>query len=193
MKQLFVLGIVLLALCGSGCATKGYARKQAAKVNDQASQVQTGLTALSDKHDTDLSRVNDHVTMTDSKVQEAVTNSAQANASAAQANANAARADASAAQANASAARDEATVAQAAIGSAQTTAAAARADAAAALAEATAAQERATIAQNTPPPAPTNSGNLPATLPTTGSPFPLIGLSGLFSLGAAGALRLFRR
>jgi len=30
-------------------------------------------------------------------------------------------------------------------------------------------------------------------LPTTGSPFPLIGLSGLFSLGVGGALRLFRR
>jgi len=30
-------------------------------------------------------------------------------------------------------------------------------------------------------------------LPTTGSPFPLIALSGLFSLGAAGVLRLFRR
>jgi len=29
-------------------------------------------------------------------------------------------------------------------------------------------------------------------LPTTGSPFPLIGLSGLLSLGLAGALRLLR-
>src|SRR6185369_14953140 len=110
------------------CATRGYARRQAAKVNDQATQAQTQVTALSDKHETDLSRVNEHVTMTDSKVQEAAT-------SAAQANANAARADATAAQANASAARDEAIVAQAAISSAQTTAAAARADAAAALAE----------------------------------------------------------
>jgi len=193
MKQLFVLGIVVLALSGSGCATRGYARRQAAKVNDQATQAQTQVTALSDKHETDLSRVNEHVTMTDSKVQEAATSAAQANASAAQANANAARADATAAQANASAARDEAIVAQAAISSAQTTAAAARADAAAALAAATAAQERATLAQNTPPPAPASSGKLPATLPTTGSPFPLIGLSGLFSLGAAGVLRLFRR
>jgi len=190
MKQLFVLGIVVLALSGSGCATRGYARRQAAKVNDQATQAQTLVTALSDKHETDLSRVNEHVTMTDSKVQEAATNSAQANASAGQANATAARADATAAQANASAARDEATVAQAAISAAQANAAATQAAAQAAVA---AAQERATSAQNTPPPAPTSRGKLPTTLPTTGSPFPLIGLSGLFSLGVGGALRLFRR
>ena len=186
MKQLFVLGIVLLALCGSGCATRGYARRQAAKVNDQATQAQTQVAALSDKHDADIARVNERATMTGNKVQEAATSAAQANASAAQANANAARADATAAQANASAARDQATVAQAAISAAQATAAAARADAAAA-------QERAEIAQNTPPPAPTSRGKLPTTLPTTGSPFPLIGLSGLFSLGVGGALRLFRR
>ena len=36
MKQIFVLGIAVLALSGSGCATRGYARRQAAKVNDQA-------------------------------------------------------------------------------------------------------------------------------------------------------------
>jgi septal ring factor EnvC (AmiA/AmiB activator) len=186
MKQLFVLGVAVLVLCGSGCATRGYVRRQNAKVNDQATQVQTQVAALSDKHDTDLSRVNEHATMTDSKVQEAATNSAQANAGAAQASANAARADAAAAQANASAARDQATVAQAAISAAQASAAAARADAAAA-------QERAVVAQDTPPPAPVSTEKPPATLPTTGSPFPLIGLSGLFSLGAAGALRIIRR
>jgi len=187
MKQFFVLGLALLVLFGSGCATKGYARKQAATVNDQATQVQTGITALSDKHDADLSRVNERVTVTDNKLQEAATSSAQANASAAQANANAARADAAAAQANASAARDGAIVAQAAISNAQAAAAAARADAAAA-------QERAAIAQNTPPPAPPSSEKkLPTTLPATGSPLPLFALSGLFSLGAAGVLRLLRR
>ena len=119
MKQLFVLGIVLLALCGSGCATRGYARRQAAKVNDQATQAQTQVAALSAKHDTDMLSVNEHVTMTDSKVQEAATNSAQANASAAQANATAARADATAAQANASAARADASAAQANASAAQ--------------------------------------------------------------------------
>ena len=85
MKQLFLFGIVLLALCGSGCATRGYARRQAAKVNDRATQAQTQVTAVSDKHDTDVARVNDHVSATDNKLQEAATSSAQANASAAQA------------------------------------------------------------------------------------------------------------
>ena len=112
MKQFFVLGLALLALAGSGCATRGYARRQAAGVNDKVSQVQTQVTALSAKHDTDVSHVNERFTMTDNKLQEAASSAAQANANAAQANANAARADASAAQANASAARAEATMAR---------------------------------------------------------------------------------
>ncbi len=185
MKQVFMLGIAVLALCVSGCATRGYARRQAAKVNDQATQAQTQVATLSEKHDADMARVNEHVTMTGGKVQEAATNSAQANSSAAQASAKAAQADATAAQANASASRDQAIVAQAAISAAQAAAAAARADAAAA-------QERAELAQNTPPPAPVAPEKPPASLPTTGSPLPLIGLSGLFSLGAGGALRLIR-
>ena len=105
MKQFFVLGLALLALSGSGCATRGYARKQAAAVNERVNQIQAQATALSAKHDTDVSRVNERVTVTDNKLQEAATNATQANASAAQANASAARADASAAQANASAAQ----------------------------------------------------------------------------------------
>ena len=105
MKQFFVLGIAALALCSSGCATRGYARKQAATVNERVNQIQTQATALTAKHETDVTRVNDRVTATDNKLQEAATNAAQANASAAQANASAARADASAAQANASAAQ----------------------------------------------------------------------------------------
>jgi hypothetical protein len=105
MKQFFVLGVAVLALSGSGCATRGYARKQAAAVNERVTQIQTQATALSAKHDTDVTRVSDRVTATDNKLQEAATNAAQANASAAQANASAARADASAAQANASAAQ----------------------------------------------------------------------------------------
>jgi hypothetical protein len=105
MNQFFVLGIVVLALSGSGCATRGYARKQAATVNERVNQIQTQTTALSAKHETDVTHVNDRVTATDNKLQEAATNAAQANASAAQANASAARADASAAQANASAAQ----------------------------------------------------------------------------------------
>ena len=65
----------------------------------------------------------------------------------------------------------------------------------AARADAAAAEERARLAQNTPPPAPPEPppSKPPATLPSTASPLPLIGLSGLLSLGAAGALRLLRR
>ena len=103
MKLFFVLGVAFLALAGSGCATRGYARRQAGTVNDRVSQVQTSVTALSDKHEADLARANERLTTTDSKLQQANASASQANASAAQANASAARADASAAQANASA------------------------------------------------------------------------------------------
>jgi hypothetical protein len=74
-------------------------------VNDRVSQVETQAKAYSDKHETDVSRVNERITTTDSKAQEAAANASRADASAAQANASAARADASAAQANASASR----------------------------------------------------------------------------------------
>ena len=49
MKQVLVFGLTLLAVAGSGCATRGYARRQAAKVNDRISQVQTQVSAQSDK------------------------------------------------------------------------------------------------------------------------------------------------
>ena len=74
MKQFFVLGIAVLALCVSGCATRGYARKQAAVVNERVNQIQTQTTALSAKHETDVTHVNDRVTATDNKLQEAATN-----------------------------------------------------------------------------------------------------------------------
>jgi hypothetical protein len=114
MKRLFVLGPVLFTLVGSGCATRGYARRQARDVNERVTQlhgqVQNQFTALSDKHQTDVSRVDERITTTDNKAQQAVTTATQANANSAQANANAAQASASAAQANASAAQANATV-----------------------------------------------------------------------------------
>src|SRR6185503_12587938 len=85
MKQFFVLGLALLVLVGSGCATRSYARRQAATVNDRVSQVQTQATALSDKHETDVAHVNERITTTDNKAQKAAANAAQANASAASA------------------------------------------------------------------------------------------------------------
>jgi septal ring factor EnvC (AmiA/AmiB activator) len=175
MKQFCVLGLAIMTLVVSACATRGYARRQAREVNDRLGQVQAQAKADSDKHDAEMARVDERITTTDNKLQAAATSAAQANASAAQANASAARADASAAQANASAARSEAVAVAAA-----------------------AARERQVMAQATPPPAQTSSvgeadtSKLPTTLPHTGSPLPLIGLTGLLSLGAAGALRLLR-
>ena len=103
MKRLFVLGPILFTLVGSGCATRGYARRQAATVNDRVSQIQTQhqnqFTSLSDKHQTDVSRVDERITTTDIKAQQAITTAAQANVNAAQASASAAQANASAAQA----------------------------------------------------------------------------------------------
>ena len=98
MKGLFMFGPVLLALIGSGCATRGYARRQVAPVNDRVGQVQT-------QHQTDVSRIDERITTTDKQVQQANANAAQANANAAQANASVAQASASAAQASASAAQ----------------------------------------------------------------------------------------
>lgn len=55
------------------------------------------------------------------------------------------------------------------------------------------------MAQNAPPqtpapqtPAPTNEQTIPKELPKSASPYPLIGLSGLFSLGLCGLLQLKR-
>jgi hypothetical protein len=57
-------------------------------------------------------------------------------------------------------------------------------------------QQPVEMAQNTPPPAPAPPAAepqpAPTTLPKTASPYPLIGLSGLFSLGLYGLLRLKR-
>jgi outer membrane protein OmpA-like peptidoglycan-associated protein len=103
MKRLFVLAPVVLALAGSGCATKSYARKQAATVNDRVSQVETHTNeqtaALSNKHQTDISRVDERITTTDNKANMAAATAQQALTGAEQANAGATQANASAAQA----------------------------------------------------------------------------------------------
>jgi hypothetical protein len=60
------------------------------------------------------------------------------------------------------------------------------------------AREEVIIAQNTPPPPPAEPAPAPAAapapeeLPKTATPYPVIGLSGLFSLGLYGLLRLKR-
>ena len=60
-------------------------------------------------------------------------------------------------------------------------------------------EQPAVIAQNSPPPAPEaqpapepKEEPIPQQLPKTASPYPLIGLGGLFSLGLYGLLRLKR-
>ncbi|HUO31579.1 MAG TPA: LPXTG cell wall anchor domain-containing protein [Bryobacteraceae bacterium] len=47
------------------------------------------------------------------------------------------------------------------------------------------------VAQNTPPPA--EQPAPPAQLPTTGSPYPLIGLAGALMIGLSGLLRIWRK
>lgn len=53
-------------------------------------------------------------------------------------------------------------------------------------------QEQPEIAQNTPPPAPEAPAPAPQELPKTASPFPLIGLAGLLSLGLFAMVRAAR-
>jgi len=85
-------------------------------VNDRVSQIQTQdqnqFTSLSDKHQTDFLRIDESITTTDNKAQQAITSATQANAYAAQASANAAQASANAAQASASAAQANASAVQ---------------------------------------------------------------------------------
>jgi hypothetical protein len=126
MKRLFVLGTVLFALVGSGCATRGYARRQAREVQGLVTQVQT-------QHQTDVARIDGRLTMNDQQVQRAVETAAQANANATQANANAAQANASAAQAASSASQANSNAAQANASAASANASAAQANTSAAL------------------------------------------------------------
>jgi LPXTG-motif cell wall-anchored protein len=194
MNRFFLLGLAFLTLVGSGCATRGYARRQAAKVNDRLSTVQAKATAYSGKHDTDLSGVNQRIDATNNKIEEAVASAQLASANAALANTNAAKAEASAARADASASEANANAAQADTAKLRADLAAAQAGTAKLQADVAAAQATAdrALAQSTAPPAVARR-NVDGTLPKTGSPFPLFGLSGLLSLGAAGVLRLFRR
>ena len=105
MNRFFVLGLALLTVVGSGCATRGYARRQAAAVNERVTQVEGQVTTATQKHDTDVARANERITATDGKAQQAAIAAGQANSSATQANASAAQASASAARADASAAQ----------------------------------------------------------------------------------------
>ena len=104
---------LILALAMSGCATRNYARKQVAPVNDKviALEAQTNqkfattdekIAAVSSKEQTDISQVNERISTTNLKLQETDTKLAEVSGTAQQAQSSATRASE---QANATSAR----------------------------------------------------------------------------------------
>jgi len=77
---------VVLALLTSGCATKRYVTAQFATVNAKVGALDTKADQQADKEATDVSRLEEKLGSTDSKVDEVASAAQQANASAAQAN-----------------------------------------------------------------------------------------------------------
>jgi outer membrane protein OmpA-like peptidoglycan-associated protein len=78
-----------LVLATSGCATKSYARHQAAVVNQRVSKVEKKtneeVAYLTNKHETDISQVNERISTTDMKLGEVANSAQQANSTATQA------------------------------------------------------------------------------------------------------------
>jgi outer membrane protein OmpA-like peptidoglycan-associated protein len=85
-------GAIIVALAGSGCATKKYARNQAGAVNQRVTQVQTQIHGELAKHQSEISSLNERLTTTNNQVAAAASSAEQANASAAQANTSASQA-----------------------------------------------------------------------------------------------------
>jgi outer membrane protein OmpA-like peptidoglycan-associated protein len=88
-KLVAAIGILSIA-ANVGCATKKYARVQAAVVNDRVTQVQTDtntqIAALTTKHQADISRVEERIATTDNRLATVATTASEASASAARAN-----------------------------------------------------------------------------------------------------------
>jgi outer membrane protein OmpA-like peptidoglycan-associated protein len=78
-----------IALAGSGCASKKYARQQADAVNQRVSQVESktnkSLAHLANKEQNDISHVNEQIMTTNNRVAENATAVQQASATASQA------------------------------------------------------------------------------------------------------------
>jgi outer membrane protein OmpA-like peptidoglycan-associated protein len=78
-----------LVLTTSGCATKSYARQQAAVVNQRVSKVEKKtneeVAYLTNKQQTDISQVNERISTTDMKLGDVANSAQQANATATQA------------------------------------------------------------------------------------------------------------
>jgi outer membrane protein OmpA-like peptidoglycan-associated protein len=85
-------GAIIVALAGSGCATKKYARNQAGAVNQRVTQVQTQLSGEMAKQQSEISSLGERLTTTNNQVAAAWNSAQQANASAAQANTSASQA-----------------------------------------------------------------------------------------------------
>ena len=77
---------ICLSLAVSGCATKKYARQQAAAVNQRVSKMEIKtneeLAALNHQEKTDISQVNERISTTDMKVSQAAAAAQQANSAA---------------------------------------------------------------------------------------------------------------
>lgn len=76
---------ILLALAVSGCATKKYVAKQTGVVNQRVSQVQNQTNAQLAKQQKEISRLDERVITTDSKLAAVANTAQQANATAGQA------------------------------------------------------------------------------------------------------------
>jgi outer membrane protein OmpA-like peptidoglycan-associated protein len=78
---------IVLALTSSGCATKSYVKKQIVPVDAKIAALDTKTTQIADKHQTDVSRLEEQIASTDYKATQAGSAAQQANASASAANA----------------------------------------------------------------------------------------------------------
>lgn len=92
-KSSIVAGVcvsVVMVLATSGCATKGFVKAQAATTDAKISAVEAKnneqITALGNKEQADISRVEEKIATTDNKVAEVATTANQANTAANQAN-----------------------------------------------------------------------------------------------------------
>jgi outer membrane protein OmpA-like peptidoglycan-associated protein len=76
----------MLALGASGCATRGYARRQVKPVADQVAALEAKTDTMTEKEATDISRVEEKILSTDNRLTAVADTLTQTQASAAQAN-----------------------------------------------------------------------------------------------------------
>ena len=90
MRILIASVPIAFALVVSGCATKKYVRTQTDTLNNRVSQIQAQtneqIASLANKQQTDISRVEEHLTSTDNKLAVVANTAQEASTSAAKAN-----------------------------------------------------------------------------------------------------------